>query len=100
LKGVPIIGVMPGSLAEAAGLRKGDFLLSVNGQEVENIGDFLDARRTANGVLNITVFRDGEISNVVFRLDLNSRPPLGAAEIAALAMQLPRVLSDKAPTLH
>lgn len=58
---VVIEQVVPGSAAEAAGLREGDFLLSLNGQPLN--GDPLDAMMpflTSGDTMKFTVQRDGK----------------------------------------
>ncbi|MGF1553185.1 MAG: M28 family peptidase [Paracoccaceae bacterium] len=60
--GVPLSGVVKGGPAEDAGLRGGDVLVGLAGQELENIYDFV---RTLNGLkpgetVDIAVMRDGE----------------------------------------
>lgn len=59
--GVPLSGVVKGGPAEEAGVRGGDVLVGLAGQELENIYDFV---RTLNGLkageaVDITVLRDG-----------------------------------------
>jgi S1-C subfamily serine protease len=60
LGGVPILGVLPGSAAERAGLRYGDIVTSVNGFATANFSEFLSAHDRARGPLTLEVFRNGE----------------------------------------
>ncbi|MEO1457783.1 MAG: M20/M25/M40 family metallo-hydrolase [Pseudomonadota bacterium] len=68
--GVPLSGVVKGGPAEEAGLRGGDVLRGLAGEEVSNIYDFV---RTLNGLkpgetVGVAVERDGE------RLELDITP--------------------------
>lgn len=60
LGGVPILGVLPGSAAERAGLRYGDIVTSVNGAATTNFSEFLLAHDRSAGPLKLEVFRNGE----------------------------------------
>jgi S1-C subfamily serine protease len=60
LGGVPILGVLPGSSAERAGLRYGDIVTSVNGFATTNFNEFLAAHDRADGPLTLEVFRNGQ----------------------------------------
>ncbi len=81
LGGIPILGVLPGSPADQAGLRYGDIVTSVNGSATATFEAFLAAHDSCRDVLSIEVFRDGQR----FRLE----------------MQLPnaRTVSETAETL-
>ena len=76
--GLRVIGVLPGSPAEAAGLRVGDVLLAVAGREVAAFADVEELARglppPPDGALEVEVRRGGE------RLTLRaSLPARGAA---------------------
>jgi len=60
--GVPISGAVKGGPAEQAGLRGGDVLVGLAGQELENIYDYVRALNglAAGRTVDITVLRDGE----------------------------------------
>ena len=51
LGGVPILGVLPGSAADRAGLRYGDIVTRVNGIATTTFNDFLSAHDRSGGVL-------------------------------------------------
>ena len=59
---VAVESVIPGSPAEAVGLRKDDILVSVNGKAVENSEFFIDQVNDSKGkALLLVVKRDGEL---------------------------------------
>lgn len=64
-----ISGVIPGSPAERAGIRGGDFLLAVGDTKVENIGHAADLLRSDNpSTVTVRLWRSGkEIESVVGR---------------------------------
>lgn len=71
--GVRLSGVAPAGPAEAAGLRRGDTIVEVDGQAVENLYDFtyaLDALRIGKAA-RIVVLRDGK--RVAFEVVPRSR---------------------------
>ena len=54
-----ITGVVPGSIAEEAGIQPGDLLVDINGQKVQDIIDFID--RTSGDTVSITIEKpDGQ----------------------------------------
>jgi S1-C subfamily serine protease len=60
LGGVPILGVLPGSTADRAGLRYGDIVTRVNGLPTTTFEQFLLAHDQSAGQLALEVFRNGE----------------------------------------
>lgn len=64
-KGVVVAGVEPGSVADDAGLRRGDVVLEVNQQSVDNVAGFRSALKQAQGKKNVLfLVRRGQ--NTVF----------------------------------
>jgi aminopeptidase N len=61
--GVRLSGVTPGSAAEAAGLRKGDILVAVNGHPLDSLSQYADLlRRLAPGdAVQVRFTRGGEL---------------------------------------
>jgi Tol biopolymer transport system component len=62
LPGVLLAGVRAGSPAEAAGMRRGDILVALDGREVRNIEDFMYSLSASKPGQRgkVTVLRDGE----------------------------------------
>jgi S1-C subfamily serine protease len=60
LGGVPILGVLPGSAADRAGLRYGDIVTRVNGIPTTNFNEFLSAHDRSTSALSLEIFRNGE----------------------------------------
>ena len=77
LGGMSILGCLPGSPGDLAGLRYGDVLLEVNGKLTPDLGAYLEAIRERRTLMSIRVFRNG----IELRLDLQlpERPPSMAA---------------------
>lgn len=64
--GVVVIAVAAGSPAEAAGIRTGDVVTAVNGQQIESLAPFVNllGASPAGRDLQLTVFRDGRQRSV------------------------------------
>jgi serine protease Do len=74
LHGVLIADVVPGSPAEAAGLQRGDIVLRIDGQSVDDIGRLrnLVANAGVGAKLSVRVLRDGEERS--FDVELGEQP--------------------------
>jgi S1-C subfamily serine protease len=57
---VPVLGLLPGSPAERAGVRTGDVVLEVNGTRTRTLDAFIDAKGWDKGVMVVRVVRDGQ----------------------------------------
>jgi serine protease Do len=70
-KGVVVTDVEAGSAAEDAALRRGDVIVSVNGEDVEGVSDFEKevARAKADGVARLRLRRGDSYQVTVLRLD-------------------------------
>ncbi|MCE5242203.1 MAG: ChaN family lipoprotein [Syntrophobacteraceae bacterium] len=66
--GVAVTGVVPGSPAERAGIRKGDVLLSIDGNPVSTLDDIHRALAGGTGSHWFTLKRDGEDISVAVTL--------------------------------
>lgn len=67
--GVTVTGVVPGSPAERAGIRKGDVLLSIDGNPVSTLEDIHRAMAGGTGNHWFTLKRDGEDISVAVTLE-------------------------------
>ena len=68
---VEVVDVIQGSAAERAGLRRGDLILSIDGQPVQSAGDLqrlLTAERIGNE-LAVEFARDGAVASLAARPD-------------------------------
>lgn len=82
VRGVPVLGCLPGSTAAEAGVRYGDIVLSVNGVATPSIDEYLQARKLRSDGFDLRLFRDG-VELAVF---VPFRPPTDTLE--ALATQI------------
>lgn len=69
LGGLPVWGCLPGSLAQEAGIRYGDVVLSVNGKSTANMDEYLDARSLRNDSATVVLFRDGDTLSIHLKFE-------------------------------
>ncbi len=102
--GVPVSGVIPGSPADSAGIRAGDRILAVDGQEVhgsDEVTAVVQSMRPGD-VAELTVLRETEISPVRVTLGATfPQPPVGpramsSSEAEQLKLELKRLEQEKA----
>ncbi|RYZ07767.1 MAG: hypothetical protein EOO73_10570 [Myxococcales bacterium] len=82
VRGVPVLGCLPGSTSAEAGVRYGDIVLSVNGMATPTIVEYLAARKLRSDGFTLVLFRAGEELTVFVPF----RPP--SEPMAALALQI------------
>ncbi len=63
-KGIPVIDLIPGCHAERAGVQVGDYILSVNGKEINDMNDYVAAIRDRKHSQKVTVERNGEVLEI------------------------------------
>jgi S1-C subfamily serine protease len=81
VNGIAILGALPGSPAEECGLKYGDILLSVNGEAMSTLEDFLRARASAQDTMALLVRRGGHVMELSIKLNkANRNKPISAAE--------------------
>jgi S1-C subfamily serine protease len=97
LEGVAVVGVLPGTPAEGAGIRYGDVLLEVNGMRVRNFDDYIAAKALRDNGMDVVVFRSGNerIERLVY--EPRTSPPDIHELVAKLAAGRLGVLSDERP---
>ncbi|MEQ1575256.1 MAG: RIP metalloprotease RseP [Vicinamibacterales bacterium] len=89
----PVVGaVVPSAPAEKAGLRRGDRILTVAGNEVDTWERFfLEVATRANRDVSITFLRDGQTQSVTVRPDAQTRFEIG--DIGVMPNATPTVQS-------
>ena len=64
-QGLPVWSCFPGSPAERAGVRKGDVVVLANGQRVQNMDQYIEARAARKDKLELTVLRGHRMLELV-----------------------------------
>jgi len=69
-KGVVVAGVTAGLPAEAAGFKKGDVILSIDGTEITNLAHFRYVlyKYSIGDTIKVTYYRDGDIKQIDVKL--------------------------------
>ena len=73
-RGVIVLSVVEGSAAEESGLQAGDVITALDGEPVEDVGDFLSAlrQRSPGDTIELRIVRDGEEQTLT--AELRDRP--------------------------
>jgi len=69
LGGIPVWGVLPGSVSQRCGVRYGDVIISVNGIKTSNADEYVEARSARRDGADIVIFREGQ--EVLLRLSFD-----------------------------
>lgn len=78
--GIMVNQVFPGSVAEKAGLKQGDVIVSLAGGEVNDLAAFVELirSRTAGDAVSLEVLRAGTDEPVTIEVNLEDGPPAGS----------------------
>ncbi|HEY4016892.1 MAG TPA: PDZ domain-containing protein [Polyangiaceae bacterium] len=56
-EGIPLIGLLPDSPAEQAGMQPGDVIVAVNGMRTQNVVDYISAKRLCKLAMQVVFVR-------------------------------------------
>lgn len=73
-RGLPVLALSPGSVAERAGVRPGDRVLIANGQRVDSLDAYVAARRIHADRVELTLQRGSDILDMVLIFDRPDEP--------------------------
>ncbi len=59
--GMPVLGCIQGSAADAAGIRVGDRVLEVNGMAVSDASSYIVARKLETDLMHVVLRRNGKL---------------------------------------
>jgi serine protease Do len=76
-KGLKILSVYKGSLADRKGLKAGDFVTHIDGDQVNSMSQFRNrlVAKIPNTMIVIQVLREGQIKSLHYKLDALPSPP-------------------------
>jgi S1-C subfamily serine protease len=75
VRGVPVLGCLPGSTAAEAGVRYGDIVTAVNGVETPTMVEYLEARKLREDGFELRIFRAGVELTLFVPFRTDSEPP-------------------------
>lgn len=75
LEGIAILGVLPGSPADEAGVRFGDVLMEVNGRRVRSWREYIAATAEARDGMDAVVVRGGAPLALTLATKRTNAPP-------------------------
>jgi S1-C subfamily serine protease len=83
-EGVPVLGLLPGSPAERAGIKTGDIVLEVNGTRTRTLDAFVNAKGFNKGVMVVRVVRGGQELELTLTESEDESTPATPEGVAAL----------------
>ncbi len=91
-QGAAVQSVTEGGPASAAGLAAGDIITQVNGQEIAGSDDLVSLVQGANpgDIMNLTVYRQGNILNLTVTIDEQRQDALAQEEALQFQQQNPQ----------
>jgi predicted metalloprotease with PDZ domain len=66
IRGIPLLGCPEGSPAERAGMQYGDIIIFVNGVRTRSVIDYQEAKKQAEGPMEVIFRRHGETMITTF----------------------------------
>ncbi len=100
MRGILVSDVVKDSAAEAAGMKQGDVILKLDGQEVRDVGDFRNtiSSRPPGTKLELTILRDGKDSVIkaTTRAQKEEESAAGDLSMDLLGMRVGDITSDVA----
>lgn len=70
-KGAVVLGLLPGSIAEQAGIKKGDCIVAVDNQAVQTLADFVEIIGHRSDDVSIDLIRGNEFKTIVLNYKLD-----------------------------
>ena len=97
LGGIPVWGVLPGSVSQRCGVRYGDVIISVNGMKTANADEYVEARSSRRDGADVVIFRDGR--EVLLQLSFGESTAATPERVLQVAQELAtaRLLPGDAP---
>lgn len=103
IRGVIITGIQKGSAAQAAGLKEGDIIQSIDGTTLYSSAEFSErvARRRPGDEVKLTYLRDGKTQSTTAKLQAETRDNLAANTLSIndLHNKLGAVFSPLSPAI-
>jgi S1-C subfamily serine protease len=97
LRGIPVWGALPGSVAQRCGVRYGDIVLSVNGMQTSNADEYVEARSRRRDGADVVIFRSGRELLVQLSFDDAAAPNRERVLHVARELASARLLPGDAP---
>jgi predicted metalloprotease with PDZ domain len=87
-KGVPLLGLMPDSPAELAGMKPGDLIVAVNGVRTEDVADYLSAKERCKTAMQVVFLREQVYYEATLHWGTDTDAPTADAVAAGRATRL------------